>query len=77
MTTTLCGMRKIAPLKWAIPVLTALVLALAIGCSGEPQVVVVENEVVCSCHCYARTAHPVRRIRTEASTRRPAYTNCD
>ena len=66
MTTTLCDMRKNAPLKWAIPVLTALVLALAIGCSGEPQVVVVENEVV-----VVVTATPERPTLSAGSGRKP------
>ena len=65
MTTTLCGMRKIAPLKWAVLVLTAL--ALAIGCSGEPQVEVeVPPEVV-----VAVTATPEQTTLSAGSGRKP------
>ena len=32
--------------KWAIPALVATLLVVAIGCSGEPQVVYVEKEVI-------------------------------
>ena len=45
---TLIDLKKVATVTWAVPILSALLLASAIGCSGEPQVVekIVEVEKV-------------------------------
>ena len=46
MTMMLIELKKTATLKRAIPMLVAVLLALALACSGEPQVQIVEVEKI-------------------------------